>query len=148
MRVPAAKDFWAGLIFIGFGLLFALAARNYSLGSAGRMGPGYFPLALSLVLLALGTIIALRSLFLRSEPIPQLRVWPLLALSAAISLFGIAIEPIGLVASVALVTALAARAGPQFRWLEVTGLAVALVAFSAAVFLYALGLPLTLWPSL
>lgn len=147
MRVPVAKDAWAGLMFIGFGLLFAWTASGYSLGRAGRMGPGYFPLALAVVLLGLGLVITLRSVVLRSEPVARLRVWPLLALTVAIAAFGLAIEPLGLVAAVPLVTVIASRAGPEFRWLEVAGLALALVVFTTLVFIYGLGLPLKLWPS-
>lgn len=148
MRIPVAKDFWAGLMFIGFGVLFAWASSKYSLGRAGRMGPGYFPLALSVVLLGLGLVVALRSLMASSEPVSGLRIWPLAALTAAIVVFGVGIEPIGLVAAVPLATVIAARAGPEFRWLEVAGLAVALVVFSAIVFVYGLGLPLRLGPAL
>jgi len=43
MRIKSPKDFWAGLMFIGFGLFFMIGADNYELGSAARMGPAYFP---------------------------------------------------------------------------------------------------------
>jgi hypothetical protein len=148
MRIPAAKDFWAGLMFIGFGLVFAWMASGYSLGRAGRMGPGYFPLALSIVLLTLGAVIVLRALALRSAPVAGLRVLPLALLTVAIVAFGLVIEPVGLIAAVPLVTVIAARAGPEFRWLEAAGLALALLVFSAIVFVYGLGLPLKLWPGL
>src|SRR5437879_6360736 len=50
MKIRAPKDFWAGVMFLGFAVVAVLAARGYSLGSADRMGPGYFPLLLGLVL--------------------------------------------------------------------------------------------------
>jgi len=43
MRIRAPKDFWSGVMFCGFAAVAILAARGYSLGTAGKMGPGYFP---------------------------------------------------------------------------------------------------------
>jgi uncharacterized membrane protein len=58
------------------------------------------------------------------------------------------IEPLGLVASLAVLTVLSAWAGAQFRLLETVALTLVLIAFSIGVFVYALGLPLNIWPSL
>ena len=58
------------------------------------------------------------------------------------------IEPFGLVTALAVLTMLSAWAGPQFRWLETGALTAALIVFSIGVFVYALGLPLSVWPSL
>ena len=58
------------------------------------------------------------------------------------------IEPLGLVLSLAVLTLLSACAGAQFRLLETAALAAALIVFSVGVFVYALGLPLNIWPSL
>ena len=68
--------------------------------------------------------------------------------AAAVCLFGVMIEPLGLVLSLAALTLLSARAGAQFRLLETVALAAALIVFSVGVFVYALGLPLNIWPSL
>ncbi len=61
MKIKNAKDFWAGVLFIGFGLAFVLIARNYQMGSAVRMGPAYFPTILGGLLAVLGLVIFLRS---------------------------------------------------------------------------------------
>jgi hypothetical protein len=148
MRIRAPKDFWAGVMFCGFAAGALLAARGYSLGSAGRMGPGYFPLLLGAVLAGLGLVLIARSVVIDGEPLPRFRVLPLAIIAAAVCLFGLTIEPLGLVASLALLIALAACAGLQFRPLETLALAVALIVFSVGVFVYALGLPLPVWPSL
>ena len=96
MRIRAPKDFWAGVMFFGFAVVAVLAARGYSLGSAGRMGPGYFPLLLGLVLGGLGALLIGRSLVLDGEPVPRLHVVPLAIIAVAVCLFGLAIEPLGL----------------------------------------------------
>jgi hypothetical protein len=148
MRIRAPKDFWAGVMFFGFAVVAVLAARGYSLGSAGRMGPGYFPLLLGLVLGSLGALLIGRSLVLDGEPVPRLHVVPLAIIAVAVCLFGLAIEPLGLVISLAILVTLSAWAGRQFRLLETIALALALIVFSVGVFVYALGLTLNVWPSL
>jgi hypothetical protein len=148
MRIRAPKDFWAGVMFFGFAVVAVLAARGYSLGSAGRMGPGYFPLLLGLVLGGLGALLIGRSLILDGEPLPRLHVVPLAIIAAAVCLFGLAIEPLGLVVSLAILVTLSAWAGRQFRLVETMALALALIVFSVGVFVYALGLTLNVWPSL
>ncbi len=148
MRIRAPKDFWAGMMFCGFAAVAILTARGYSLGSAGKMGPGYFPLVLGIVLGGLGMILIGRSIVLSGEPLPSFRLLPLAIIAAAVCLFGAAIEPLGLIVSLAILIVLSASAGAQFRLVETVALAAALIAFSVGVFVYALGLPLNLWPNL
>jgi hypothetical protein len=148
MRIRAPKDFWSGVMFCGFAVVAILAARGYSSGTAGKMGPGYFPLLLGGLLAALGAILIARSLVLSGEPVARFHIVPLAVIATAVCLFGVMIEPLGLVLSLAVLTLLSARAGAQFRLLETVALAAALIVFSVGVFVYALGLPLNIWPSL
>ena len=148
MRIRAPKDFWSGVMFCGFAVVAILAARGYSSGTAGKMGPGYFPLLLGGLLAALGAILIARSLVLSGEPVARFHIVPLAVIAAAVCLFGVMIEPLGLVLSLAVLTLLSAFAGAQFRVLETVALAAALIVFSVGVFVYALGLPLNIWPSL
>ena len=148
MRICAPKDFWSGVMFCGLAAVAILAARGYSSGTAGKMGPGYFPLLLGGLLAALGAILIGRSLVLSGESVARFHVVPLAMVAAAVCLFGVMIEPLGLVLSLAVLTLLSAFAGAQFRLLETVALAAALIVFSVGVFVYALGLPLNIWPSL
>src|SRR5262245_6999371 len=148
MRIRAPRDFWSGVMFCGFAAVAIFATRGYSLGTAGRMGPGYFPLLLALLLAALGGALIVRSLVLSGEPVSRLHVLPLVVIAAAVCLFGVLIEPLGLVVSLAVLTLTSAWAGAQFRLTETLALAAALIVFSVAVFVYALGLPLNIWPTL
>ena len=148
MRIRAPKDFWSGLMFCGFAVVGILAARGYSLGAAGKMGPGYFPLLLGGVLALLGVVLIARSFVLDGEPLPRFHILPLAVIAVAVCLFGVLIEPFGLVTALAVLTMLSAWAGPQFRWLEAAALTAALIVFSIGVFVYALGLSLSVWPSL
>jgi hypothetical protein len=148
MRIRAPKDFWSGVMFCAFAAVGILTASGYSLGTAGKMGPGYFPLLLGGVLGMLGAILIARSLALDGEPLPRMQIVPLAVLAGAVCLFGVMIERFGLIAALAVLTLLSAWAGPQFRWKEAVALAVALTAFSIGVFVYALGLALPIWPGL
>ena len=148
MRIRAPKDFWSGLMFCGFAVVGLLAARGYSLGAAGKMGPGYFPLLLGGVLALLGVVLIARSIVLDGEPLPRFHVLPLAVIAVAVCLFGALIEPFGLVVALAVLAMLSAWAGPQFRWLEAAALTAVLIVFSIGVFVYALGLSLSVWPSL
>jgi hypothetical protein len=148
MRIRAPKDFWSGVMFCGFAAVGILAARGYSLGVAGKMGPGYFPLLLSGVLALLGIALIARSIVLDGEPLPRFHILPLAVIAAAVCLFGVLIEPFGIVVALAVLTMLSAWVGPQFRPLEAVALTAALIVFSIGVFVYALGLSLNVWPSL
>ena len=147
MRIRAPKDFWAGVMFGGFALVALLAARGYAFGSAGKMGPGYFPLLLGGVLAVLAAILIGRSVMLEGEALPRFHLLPLAVIAVAVCLFGFFIEPLGLIVALAVLTVLSAWAGPQFRLPEVLALSVALVVFSVGVFVYALGLSIPIWPS-
>lgn len=61
MQIKNGKDFWAGLMFTGFGLGFMLVAQNYPMGSAVRMGPAYFPSVLGGMLAVLGGMVFFRA---------------------------------------------------------------------------------------
>jgi len=67
MKIKNAKDFWAGAMFVAFGLGFAIVARNYPMGSGVRMGPAYFPTVLGLLLAVLGLAILVLPLRVRTH---------------------------------------------------------------------------------
>src|SRR5260370_957081 len=115
MRIRAPKDFWSGVMFCGFAVVAILAARGYSLGTAGKMGPGYFPLLLGGLLAALGAMLIGRSLVLSGEPVARFHVLPLAIIAAAVCLFGALIEPLGLVVSLVVLTLMSASAGETTR---------------------------------
>jgi putative tricarboxylic transport membrane protein len=148
MNIRAPKDFWSGLMFLAFATVAMLTARGYSLGSAGRMGPGYFPMLLGSALGLLGLILVARSLMIDSEAIGRLRLQPLLIITLGVCLFGLAIERLGLLVALIAATAVTAFASRDSRPLEVAALALVLTVFAVAVFVLALRLPLPLWPSI
>src|ERR1700730_18541676 len=108
MRIRAPKDFWSGVMFCGFAPVAILAARGYSLGAAGKMGPGYFPLLLGGLLAALGAMLIGRSLVLSCDPVARFRVLPLAIMAAAVSVYSALIEPLGLVLSLGVLPLMSA----------------------------------------
>lgn len=148
MKIRTGKDFWSGIMFLCFAAAGLFAARNYSLGSAGKMGPGYFPLVLGIALGAIGLLLVARAIIKGDETIEGLNLRPLLLLVLGVVAFGLAILPLGLVVTVIITVAVAALAGRQSGPVEVAVLALSLAALSIGIFHFALRLPLPIWPSL
>jgi hypothetical protein len=147
MRIKAPKDFWAGLMFIGFGIAFAvIAQQNYQMGTAVRMGPAYFPAVLGWLLAVLGLGILLQSLVVDGPKVPPFLFRPLILILVAITLFGLLLKWLGLVIVTGVLVVVSALGGHEFRWKEVAVLFVVLALFSVLVFMKALGLPFPVWP--
>jgi hypothetical protein len=67
MKITNGKDFWAGMMFVGFGLAFMIVAQDYSMGTAVRMGPAYFPVVLGGILAVLGAVILFNGFVSKQE---------------------------------------------------------------------------------
>jgi hypothetical protein len=147
VSIRAPKDFWAGVMFIAFAAVALYVSRNYSLGTAVRMGPGYFPILLGGVLALVGAILVVRSLVITGDPIGHVQVLPLVVVAVAVVLFGVLLPRLGLAVTLPLVIVVSALASVQSRRWEVLVLALVLTVFSALVFVYGLRLPIPLWPT-
>lgn len=143
MRNP--QDFFAGAIYAAFGLAAILIGREYEMGTATRMGPAYFPSLLGGLLLLIGLIAIVRSFLVPGEPLGKFAVRPLLIISVAAIAFGAIVRYAGLIPAVALLVVIGAFASRRFRWWPTLALAAGLMAFSAAVFVKGLGVPLPLF---
>jgi putative tricarboxylic transport membrane protein len=140
------KDFWAGVLFIAFGAAAVIIALDYAMGTAGRMGPGYFPRWLGGILVLLGSILVIRSFRLRSEKIAFPTFKPVVIVLSSVLLFGITVTWAGLVASTILMVLVASAASHEYRWKESVVAALALAAFVVVAFRYGLQLQLPTWP--
>ena len=147
-RVLASEWIPPGLFFIALGAAAMWVSRDYPLGELHRMGPGFFPRMLSLGMIGLGVLIVLRGL-------PELAgarglrgglersFW---LVPAAMVVFGLTVEWLGLIAALALALAIAGFAHREARVLEVAISIVVLIALTLLIFIVALKLPLRLWP--
>ena len=148
LRALARKDVLAGLMFIGFAALGLWLSRNYPVGTAVRMGTGYVPRLLCWILLLLGAVVlvmGLRAADAEDGP-PALRWRPIVLIPAALTAFALTIERFGIVIAGLLLIGIGALGGRDMRPLEVAAAAAALVFFTWAIFIWALGLPIPVWP--
>jgi len=146
MKIKSPKDFWAGLMFVGFGLFFLVVARNYQMGSAVRMGPAYFPTVLGGMMAVLGAIVFFQSLVVPGPKVPRLWFKPIFFISLALVLFGYLLKPLGFVLALVLMIFVSAFGGHEFKAKEVAILTVVLIVFSVLAFVKGLTLPFPLWP--
>jgi hypothetical protein len=168
LRIKSERDFWAGLMFIAVGVIFAIGATNYSMGPAcpandpcaaglwARMsqlsahpGAGYFPLGLSIILAILGAFVLFKSLTIETEGGDKVGsfAWkPLLIIVVAIAVFGAMLEPIGLALTVPVLIIISSLAGDEFHWKGVVANAAVLTFGSWAIFVWGLKLTIPVWP--
>ena len=147
MRIKSPRDFWAGLMFIGFGLFFAIfAVVNYQMGSAVRMGPAYFPAVLGGLLGFLGLMVFVESFVMEGPLVPKFNFRPLVLILVACVVYGYLIKPLGLVVATVALVFISAFGGHEYRWKEVALLSVVLVVFSVLVFVKGLTLPFPICP--
>jgi len=146
-KIKSQEDFWAGLMFIGFGLAAIIVARDYPMGSTMRMGPGYFPTYLGAIMMTLGAIISFRSTMVQGESIRKFGWRGLFLLSLAFYTYGFLIDTldVGFVLSIAAVVILSTLASREFHWLESLGIAAVLVLGTVAVFIWGLDMPYPLF---
>jgi Tripartite tricarboxylate transporter TctB family len=146
MKIRAPRDFWAGLMFVAFGVGFAWVAQNYQMGTSVRMGPAYFPTVLGAMLAVLGIAILIQSFVSAGPPVAKFNFRPLVLIVLAVVLFGILLKPLGVVLALAILVGIGAFGGFEFKAREVAILYVVLAFFSVWVFVKGLGLPIPVWP--
>ena len=141
------NDCLAGIVFMLFGVLAFVISRNYESGSLLDMGPGYFPRILSVLLGLLGASILFRGVKSRMVDGVSWAFLPLGILSLSMVLFGLLVERVGLVPSLAVLVLVSAAAGSEFKFREVLVLAAAVCLFAVVVFVWGLNMrfPLFAW---
>ncbi len=150
MPVSALKsaDFWAGALFVVAGAVGLLIARDYAAGTAGQMGPGYFPRAISGVLILIGLNVMLGAIR-HPEAAGRLGAWPwraIVMVLGSLLLFGVLATRLGMLVSGTLLVLMAGYATREARPLELIMFTVLLVGGVSLVFVYGLGLDLPMLP--
>jgi len=149
LRIRSQKDFASGLMFMLVGFGFSFVARGYSMGTAAKMGPGYFPFWLGIVLAILGALVLWGSLSSKGEE-DQLARWDiktLLWILGAVVLFGLLLKPLGMVLSVIVLVLASSMASHEFSWKGAILNAVILVVISMGAFVYGINLQMPVWPA-
>lgn len=158
MNIKSQKDFFSGLMFGVVGIAFAWGATNYTVGSAARMGPGYFPLLLGVILAIFGAIIMFYSLVVETTDGEKITgfVWrPIVYILGSNVAFGIllgglpklGLPPMGLIAAIYALTLIASKAGTEFKLKDILILATGLSVLSYLAFIKLLNLQMPVWPT-
>jgi hypothetical protein len=145
MPIRNPRDFFAGAIYLALAVAVLWIGRSYPIGSSSRMGPGYFPAALGLLLGLFGVASVARSFFRTGEPIAAFAWRPLLLVLGSVVLFGLVMNGVGALIALPLMIVVAAMASRYSR-LDATSAAalVGIVAFCILVFVKGLGMPMPL----
>jgi hypothetical protein len=158
MQIKSQKDFFSGLMFIGVGVAFAWGATTYNVGEGARMGPGYFPLMLGIVLALIGAIILFTSLVVEVEGGDRIGKWawrPLFFIIMANLAFGVllgglpslGVPAMGLIIAIFGLTIISSLADGHFHSRDTLILSAVLAVGSYAAFIWLLKLQIQVWPS-
>ena len=158
MNIKSQKDFFSGLMFMGVGAAFAWGATTYNVGSGARMGPGYLPLMLGVLMAILGIAVTFKSLVVETEGGDRIGKWawkPLVYIIAANLLFGIflgglpsiKLPAMGMIAGIYALTFVASMAETGWKVKNTFILATILAAGSYVAFVLVLKLQFAVWPA-
>lgn len=142
------RDFLGGVMFAAFGIATTWISFSYDIGTATRMGPGYFPAMVGGLIVLLGTVLAIRAYILATpeDRAVKLAFRPMVFILAAIGAFMMLVDTWGLVAAVAALILIARLSRFEGRYLELVATVVLLNAIAVAVFVFGLNMPLDLGP--
>ncbi len=158
MNIKSQKDFFSGLMFMAVGISFAWGATTYTVGTGARMGPGYFPLLLGILMAILGGVVTFKSLVVETEDGDKIGSWawkPLFFIIAANLVFGVCLgglpsiklPAMGLIAGIYALTFISSMAGEEFKFKEVLVLSTVLALMSYLAFVLVLKLQFPVWPA-
>lgn len=158
MNIKSQKDFFSGLVFVVVGVAYAIGATNYKIGEGARMGPGYFPLMLGVLLAILGVVVIFKAMVVETmdgDKVGSIAWRPLFFIIAANLTFGVLLGGLpsikfpsfGLIVAIYALVPIAALAGDEFKIKEVMVLATLLAALSYFAFIWGLKLQFPVWPS-
>lgn len=158
MGIKSQADFFSGVMFTAVGTIFAVGATNYNIGDGARMGPGYFPLMLGVLLALLGLAIVFQALVVETpdgQPIGKWAWKPLAYVLGANLAFGvllgglpsIGVPAMGMIIAIYALTIIASLGGTQFNLRDVLILATVLAVGSYIAFIWALKLQIQVWPT-
>jgi len=137
------QDSILGLFFAVTGCVALWIAIQYPFGTAGRMGPGYFPVIISSLLIVTGICVVIRSISTSGDAFPAINLKALFMVPAAVVVFGLAIEPLGFLPAVLLLLVLSAATSVKFRfdWKASVG-ALVFSGLCTVLFVKLIGLPI------
>lgn len=129
-------------------IFFLYGGKDLAAGSLLRMGPGYAPRILAMLIAAIGAAICLKGVLGKDERVGSIKLRPIIFVLGAMAFFAFALQWLGLIATTFIVVLIACAAMERPRVLEMLALALTISVASAALFVFGLRLIIPLWPSL
>ena len=145
LRLLDNKDFWAGALLAAIGVAAVVLARDYPFGTSLRMGPGYFPTVLGVLLVLFGGYFLVRSLRASETLDTNWSLRALIGLTVSLILFGALIDRAGFVPALVVLIFGSAASSTEFKFREVLLLTAILTVFAVVLFIWAIGLPYRLF---
>lgn len=145
MKSKDMQDLVGGVAVTALGLFAAIYAQRYEFGDLNRMGPGYFPVALGVVLTVLGLLIAIPA-FLRNGEKIHVEWKTFLLVLSSIVVFALTLKVVGLILATVLAVIVSSLADHETRWKGRIILAIGVAAITYLVFGFGLGMVLPAWP--
>lgn len=148
MQLRNRRDLWAGIMFTFTGLLFIALSQQYPMGTAAKMGPGYFPTVLGGLMAVLGIIVLLGA-YSKSNQIThvtQFMFRPTVMLLGGVALFAGLLNTMGMVVSLIALILISAVASHEFRLKDTLMSIVVLAIMAWVVFVWGLELQFPVWP--
>lgn len=140
--VKDPRNAWVGAMFTAVGAAAVLFGRELTMGSAGRMGPAYFPTILGVLMILVGVAAFVRALLRQGEALEGFHPRELVLVAGAVVGFGLVLRGAGLVPAVMLLVLGSGFASDQFNFKRFALLAAGLALFATLVFVKGLGVPL------
>jgi hypothetical protein len=158
VNIKSQKDFFCGLMFMGVGAAFAWGATTYNVGEGARMGPGYFPLMLGILLTVIGMAVTFVALVVEVADGARIGKWawkPLFFIIAGNIVFGILlaglpslkVPAMGLIVAIYALTFITSMAEAGWKVKTTFILATVLAVGSYFAFVVALKLQFPVWPA-
>jgi hypothetical protein len=149
LKIRNQRDFGAGIMFIVVGIFFAVIASQYRMGTAAKMGPGYFPFWLGVLMAVIGLIVLLSSLSKKSieEKMPKWDFKIVLWITGSVVLYGLLLPTMGFIVAIFALVFVSASVSHDFGWKGTALNAVFLVGFTYLAFVKGLGLSFPLFPA-
>ena len=148
MKIRNQRDFGAGIMYMVIGLFFTIVATQYPMGTAAKMGPGYFPFWLGILMTLIGLLVLVKSMGAKAaiESIPKFN-WKIIAqITGSVVLYGLLLPRMGFLVAVVVLVLVSASASKEFTWKGSLINAAFLVTFTYSVFVVGLKLQFPLLP--
>ncbi len=149
MQLKNKQNFWSGVMFIVLGSAFAWKSTEYSMGTAARMGPGYFPFWLGVIMAVLGAIILVSSFAKKAQTteITKFDFKSVAIITGAVVVFAYLLQPAGLIISMLVLVLISAAAAHDNNWKVTIANAIFLTVLCYLAFVVGLKLVFPIWPA-